>query len=98
MNASGWIQLGVYVAVLVAITKPMGVYLYEVLDPKRAGRRPFLEPVLGWLERLCYRILRVDPEKEQSWKAYAVAMLLFSLVTMLMTYGILRLQDLLPLN
>ncbi|HEY7088890.1 MAG TPA: potassium-transporting ATPase subunit KdpA [Tepidisphaeraceae bacterium] len=98
MNALGWIQLVLYVAVLVAITKPIGIYLQQVLDPKQAGRRPFLEPVLRWLERICYRILRVNPEREQTWKAYAVAMLMFSLVTMLMTYGILRLQDSLPLN
>jgi K+-transporting ATPase ATPase A chain len=98
MNASGWIQLLLFVAVLVAVTKPMGVYLFRVLDPKRAGREPFLRPVLGWLERLCYKVIRVSPEREQTWKAYAVAMLIFSLVTMLMTYGILRLQDHLPLN
>jgi K+-transporting ATPase ATPase A chain len=81
-----------------AITKPLGVYLVQVLDPKEAARRPFLEPVFGWLERRCYKILRVNPEKEQNWKGYAVAMLVFSVVTMLATYGILRLQDKLPLN
>ena len=51
-----------------------------------------------WVERLCYKILRIDPEKEHTWKAYAVAMIFFSLVPMLMTYGILRIQDSLPLN
>jgi len=98
VNGSGWIQLILFAGVLVALTKPMGVYLLRVLDPKRAGGETFLRPALGWLERLCYRVLRVDPDREQTWKAYAVAMLLFSAVGMLMTYGILRLQDLLPLN
>jgi K+-transporting ATPase ATPase A chain len=98
MTASGWIQLALFIGVLVAITKPMGIYLHQVLDPKRAGRKPFLEPALGWLERLCYRVLGVDPEREQSWKVYAICMLLFSVAGMLMTYFILRLQDVLPLN
>jgi K+-transporting ATPase ATPase A chain len=98
MNASGWIQLSLYVVLLLAITKPMGIYLQQVLDPERAGRRPFLQPFLGWFERICYRILRVDPAKEQSWKAYAIAMLVFSFVSMVLTYGILRLQNSLPLN
>ena len=98
MNASGWIQLALYIGALLALRKPIGIYLLQVLDPDRAGRRPFLDPVLGPLERLCYKILRVDPRREQTWKSYAVAMLVFSAVSMLMTYGILRLQDSLPLN
>jgi K+-transporting ATPase ATPase A chain len=98
MAFSGWIQLAIYVLVLVAITKPLGIYLFRVLDPEQAGGGTFLDPALGWLERLIYRILRVDPEREQSWKQYGVAMLIFSLVTTVMTYGILRLQDHLPLH
>src|SRR5450432_887770 len=98
MNASGWIQLALFVGVLLAITKPLGVYIVQVMDPDRAGRGPFLQPVLGWLEHLCYKVLRVDPKREHNWKQYAIAGMLFSLVAMLMTYGILRLQDKLPLN
>src|ERR1022692_5295538 len=98
MTISGWIQLAIYVLVLVAITKPLGIYLLRVLDPEQAGKGSFLEPVLGWLERLIYRILRVDPKREQSWKQYGIAMLIFSLVTIAMTYGILRFQDHLPLH
>ncbi len=94
MNASGWIQLALYVGLLLLITKPLGVYLFQVLD----GRNTFLEPVLGPVERLTYRILRVDPRREHSWKQYAVATLLFSLVTMAFTYGVLRLQDHLPFH
>ncbi|HEX3359217.1 MAG TPA: potassium-transporting ATPase subunit KdpA [Tepidisphaeraceae bacterium] len=97
MTASGWIQLALYIGVLLLITKPLGAYLVRVLDPQRGGGT-FLDPVLGWFERICYRILRVDPRQEQNWKGYAVAMLIFSLVSMLLTYGILRLQTHLPLN
>ncbi|HVT89764.1 MAG TPA: potassium-transporting ATPase subunit KdpA [Tepidisphaeraceae bacterium] len=98
MNASGWIQLLLFIAVLAAITKPMGIYLQQVLDPRRAGRRPFLEPVFGWFERLCYKVLGINSDKEQNWKVYGVCMLLFSIVGMLMTYAILRMQNSLPLN
>ena len=94
MNASGWIQLALYVGLLLLITKPLGIYLFQVLD----GRNTFLEPVLGPLERLTYKVLGVNPKREHGWKGYTVAMLLFSLVTMLFTYGVLRLQHRLPLN
>ncbi len=77
MTASGWIQLGIFVAALLALTKPMGLYLLRVLDPSRAGGGTFLEPVVGPIERLIYRLLRIDPKREQGWKQYAVAMLIF---------------------
>ncbi len=96
MTVSGWIQLALYVLILVAITKPLGIYLVRVLDPEQAGGGTFLDPALGWLERLIYRILRVDPKREQNWKQYGIAMLIFSLVTAAMTYGILRFQEHLP--
>jgi len=98
MTASGWLQLGVFVAFLIAITKPLGVYLHRVLDPACAGKGPVLARLLGPAERLIYRILRVDPKKEHNWKEYCVAMLIFSVVTAVATYGIMRLQDRLPLN
>ena len=94
MNASGWIQLALYLGALLLITKPLGIYLFQVLD----GKNTFLEPVLGPLERLTYRLLRVDPRREQSWKGYTVAMLLFSLATMVFTYLVLRFQDHLPFH
>jgi potassium-transporting ATPase potassium-binding subunit len=98
MNVQGWIQLILYIALLVIITKPMGVWLLRVLDPEVAGGGTFLDPVLGPIERLIYKIMRVDPKREQTWKQYGVAMLIFSLVTALMTYVMLRTQDRLPLN
>src|ERR1700751_284090 len=95
MNISGWIQLAFFIGVLLLITKPLGIYLFQVLDAKG---RTFLDPVLKPVERLTYRILGVDPEREQGWILYTVAMLIFSIVTMIFTYAILRLQNLLPLN
>ena len=95
MNISGWIQLALYVAVLLAITKPLGLYLCQVLD---VNGKTFLDPVIKPLEKLTYKLIGVDPNKEHDWKQYAIAMLVFSLVSMLFTYGILRLQDKLPLN
>ncbi len=93
MNASGWIQLFMFLGVLALITKPLGIFLFRVLDPRG---RTFLDPVLRPVERLLYKLLGVDPAKEHTWKQYTVAMLVFSLVTMLFTYGVLRLQDHLP--
>jgi K+-transporting ATPase ATPase A chain len=93
MNASGWIQLFFYVGVLLLITKPLGIFLYRVLD---ANGKTFLDPVLKPIERLLYKIFGVDPEKEHTWKQYTIAMLVFSMVSMLFTYAILRFQDHLP--
>ena len=95
MEASGWLQFALYFAALVLITKPMGLYLLQVLD---ANGRTWLDPVLRPLERLTYRLIGVDSSKEHNWKQYTLAMLLFSLVGCLFTYAILRLQNILPLN
>jgi potassium-transporting ATPase potassium-binding subunit len=95
MNANGWIQLALYVGLLLLITKPLGVYLLRVLD---AHGKTFLDPIMRPIERLTYKLLCVDPEQEHDWKRYTAAMLIFSFVTMLFTYAILRLQAVLPLN
>src|SRR5436190_3097906 len=95
MQTSGWLQLLLYVVALAAITKPMGLYLMRVLD---ADGRTWFDPVLRPLERLTYRLMGVDSSKEHDWKQYTLAMLLFSLVSCLFTYAILRLQHVLPLN
>ncbi len=95
MNVSGWIQLILFTGILLAITKPLGLYLFRVLD---ADGKTFLDPVIKPLERLTYRLIGVDAKKEHDWKGYAIAMLIFSLVSMLFTYAILRLQAFLPLN
>jgi len=90
-----WLQLGVFVVLLALITKPVGLYLCRVLE---ANGKTWLDPILKSLERLTYWLMGVDPEKEQDWKLYTFAMLLFSLVSCLFTYAILRLQKYLPLN
>jgi K+-transporting ATPase ATPase A chain len=95
MRSIDWVQLAVFVGALALITKPMGLYLVQVLDAKG---RTWLDPIIRPFERLTYRLVGVKPETEQGWKEYAFAMLLFSLVSCLFTYGILRLQHLLPLN
>ena len=92
---SGWIQFALYFVALALITKPMGLYLLQVLD---ANGRTWLDPVLRPLERVTYRVMGVIRSKEHDWKQYTFAMLLFSLVGCLFTYAILRLQNILPLN
>ncbi len=95
MRVIDWLQLACYVAVLAAITKPMGLYLCQVLD---ANGKTWFDPILRPCERLTYRVMGVDARREHSWIQYTFAMLLFSLVGCLFTYAILRLQKHLPLN
>jgi K+-transporting ATPase ATPase A chain len=95
METSGWIQLAIFIIALALITKPMGLYLVQVLD---GNARTWLDPVLRPLERGTYRLLGVRPNEEHNWKQYTLAMLLFSLVGCIFTYAILRLQNFLPLN
>src|SRR5659263_753399 len=94
MDLYGWIQLALFLGLLLLVTRPMVVYLYRVLDPQG---KTFLDPALKPVERLCYRLMRVDPTSEQDWKRYAVSLLLFSLVGVLFTYALLRLQQVLSL-
>jgi K+-transporting ATPase ATPase A chain len=95
MRSIDWLQLGLFVAALALITKPMGLYLGQVLDVKG---RTWFDPILKPLEKITYRLMGVSAEREQDWKQYTIAMLLFSAVTCVFTYAILRLQNHLPLN
>ncbi|MCE5244758.1 MAG: potassium-transporting ATPase subunit KdpA [Desulfobacteraceae bacterium] len=95
MDFMGWIQLFVFVSALLALTRPLGLYLGRVLDP---GGRTVLDPVLGPVERSIYRAFGVEANHEQDWKRYALSVLVFSSTGMVFTYLILRLQGLLPLN
>jgi K+-transporting ATPase ATPase A chain len=95
MRTIDWLQLALFVAALALITKPMGLYLMQVLDAKG---RTWLDPILKPLERVTYRVMGTQPDQEQDWRQYTIAMLLFSLVSCLFTYVILRVQHLLPLN
>ena len=95
MTLLAWIQLALFVGLLLALTRPMGVHLVHVLDVEG---ETFLDPVVRPLELRLYGVLRVDPRREQSWKEYTFSLLAFNLVGVLFTYAILRLQHLLPLN
>jgi DNA-binding response OmpR family regulator len=95
MQNLDWLQLVLFIGALVLITKPMELYLVQVLD---VNGRTWFDRVVKPLERLTYRLLSVDPNKEQDWKQFTFAMLIFSLVSALFTYAILRWQQWLPLN
>jgi K+-transporting ATPase ATPase A chain len=95
MRSSDWLELALFVVALAAITRPMGLYLVRVLDP---NGKTWLDPMLRPLEWVTYRLMGLDSDKEQDWKQYTLAMLLFSLLGCVFTYIILRLQHLLPLN
>jgi K+-transporting ATPase ATPase A chain len=95
MDSNQWLQLIIFFGVLLLITKPLGLYLYRVLD---ANGKTFLDWLFKPLERFTYWALRVDSRKEQNWKQYSISMLIFSLVGLLFTYIILRTQAYLPLN
>ena len=94
MSARDCLQLFLFIAILIALTKPLGVYMERVFD----GSRTFLSPLLAPLERLIYKVIGVHPEEDQPWTQYAIAMLVFSAVSLVFTYAILRLQHYLPLN
>ena len=95
MHSTDWLQFALFIGLLALITKPLGIYLTQVLD---ANGKTWLDPVIRPLERLTYSLMGLDRNKEQGWKQYTLAMLLFSLVGVLFTYLILRFQHLLPLN
>src|SRR5215467_8796732 len=94
MTANGWLQIALFLLLILAVTKPLGVFMARVFS--REGT--FLDPVLRPIERLLYRATGVDEEHEMAWTEYAIAMLLFSVVSMLLLYAIQRLQGYLPLN
>lgn len=94
MTALAFLKTAVYFLLVLAVTKPLGLYMRRVFT----GERTFLDPVLGPVERLVYRLGGVDPRKEQDWKAYASSMLVFSVLGILGVYAFERLQHLRPLN
>jgi K+-transporting ATPase ATPase A chain len=94
MSANGWFQIGFFLLVIFLITKPLGVFLARVFS----GQRTFLDPVLRPIEKLMYRLTGIDEKHEMRWTEYAVAMLLFSGVSMALLYLMERLQKFLPLN
>jgi K+-transporting ATPase ATPase A chain len=93
MTANGWLQFALFSAILLATVRPVGTFMARVLE----GERTWLTPVLRPLERLIYKLCGVNAEHEMNWREYAFALLGFSAVSLLLTYGIERLQALVKL-
>jgi K+-transporting ATPase ATPase A chain len=94
MNTHDWLQLIVYVTVLLALAKPLGAFMARVYQ----GERTFLDPLLRPIERLLYRAVGIRADEEMTWKVYAVAIMLFNGLGILAVYALQRLQGILPLN
>jgi K+-transporting ATPase ATPase A chain len=93
MTANGWLQIGIFLAVIFAITKPLGIFMAKVFS----GERTPVDFALRPFERLLYRLTGVDEKHEMRWTEYASSMLLFSAVSMLLLYLLERLQHWMPL-
>ena len=94
MTIQGWLLIAAFLAILLALTKPMGLWLLALYE----GRRTPLHAILGPVERGFYAVAGIDPDREQTWRGYAVHMLIFSVMSLLFTYAVLRLQAFLPLD
>jgi K+-transporting ATPase ATPase A chain len=94
MTIQGWILILGFVGILLALTKPTGLWLFALYE----GRRTPLYAVLGPVERGFYKLAGIDPNQEQGWRRYALHMLLFNAMLMALTYAVLRLQGVLPGN
>ena len=94
MTVNGWLQILFFFVIILLVTKPLGIFMAHVFDRKKT----FLDPVLRPVERLIYKLTGVNEEREMRWTEYAVTMLLFSVVSMLVLYLIQRLQGYLPFN
>ncbi|KQS46824.1 MULTISPECIES: potassium-transporting ATPase subunit KdpA [unclassified Sphingomonas] len=94
MTFQGWFLILGFVAILLALTKPVGLWLFALYE----GRRTPLHVVLGPVERGFYKLAGVDPQAEQGWRRYALHMLVFNVALMAFTYAVLRLQGVLPGN
>ena len=94
MTVQGWLLILAFIGILLLLTKPVGLWLHALYE----GRRTPLHAVLGPVETGFYRLAGIDPSAEQGWRRYALHMLAFQIVTLLLTYAVLRLQGFLPLN
>ncbi|WP_449474376.1 potassium-transporting ATPase subunit KdpA [Sphingobium chungangianum] len=94
MTIQGWILIFAFVGILLALTKPMGLWLFALYE----GRRTPLHAVLGPIETGFYKLSGINPDEEQSWRRYAAHMLLFNFAGLIFTYAVLQLQGVLPLN
>ena len=89
MNASGWMQIGLYVVVLLLLVKPLGAYMAAVYEGRASGA----QRIGGPIEALIYRGAGVDPARDMGWIEYAMAMLWFNLAGALVVYGLQRLLE-----
>jgi potassium-transporting ATPase potassium-binding subunit len=94
MTLNGWLQILLYLAAILAVTVPLGRFMTRVFNRERT----WLDPILRPIERLIYRMTAVDETREMRWTEYAVAMLLFSVVSMVVLYAMQRMQQWLPWN
>ncbi len=94
MNIYSWFQLIFYMVVLLALAKPLGSFMAKVYQ----GEKTFLDPVFGPVERFIYRLAGVHADEEMNWKVYAIALMLFNVLGLLVVYAFQRLQGFLPLN
>ncbi len=94
MTVIGWLQILIFSVVILVLTKPIGVWMFRIFE----GDRQPLPRFFGPIERFLYKLCGVDPKVEQDWKQYTLALLLFSVIPLLVTYAIERLQPFLPLN
>jgi len=94
MTANGWFQIALFLLLIFAVTKPLGVFMARVFNREKT----FMDPALRPIERLLYRLTGVDEAHEMRWTEYAIAMLLFSVVSMILLYAIQRLQGFLFFN
>ena len=94
MTLNGWLQITLFIATVLLLAKPMGSYMTAVFE----RRKTFFDPMLGPIERLLYRISGINADEEMRWTQYAVAMLVFSAATLVLTYVVERLQAFLPWN
>ena len=94
MNIFSWVQLIFYMVVLLALARPLGSFMARVYQ----GEKTFLDPVFGPVERLLYRLAGVHADEEMNWKVYAIALMVFNVLGLLVVYALQRLQGFLPLN
>ena len=94
MSTWGWLQIGLYIVILLLLVKPLGSYMARVY----AGGRRMWDPLLGPVERLTYRWFGIRPDDEMTWTRYAIAFMMLSVVGLIATYGFERLQQLLAWN
>jgi K+-transporting ATPase ATPase A chain len=94
MNLYSWLQLIFYMVVLLGLAKPLGSFMARVYQ----GERTFLDPVLVPVERFVYRVSGVKPEEDMNWKTYAIAVMVFNVLGLIVVYAFQRLQGVLPLN